>query len=50
LPVISFYLSVRKVLASTAGFKGIPQDSITQFIEKSLKLREGSSELFAEGG
>ena len=34
-----------KVFASTAGFKGVPQDSITQFIEKSLKLREGRSEL-----
>lgn len=34
-----------KVFASTAGFKGVPQDSITQFIEKSLKVREGESEL-----
>lgn len=34
-----------KAFASTAGFKGVPQDSITQFIEKSLKVREGRSEL-----
>lgn len=39
-----------KVFAS-AGFKGVPQDSITQFTEKSLKLREDGSELhFDEGG
>lgn len=34
-----------KVFASTAGFKVVPQDAITQFIEKSLKLREDRSEL-----
>lgn len=39
---ISFYLSVGKVFASTAGFNVVPQDSITQFIEKSLELREGA--------
>lgn len=33
-----------KVFASTAGFKSVPQDSITQFIEESLKLRKGSLE------
>lgn len=42
---ISFCLSVGKVFASMAGFKGVPQDSITQFIEKSFKLREGRLEL-----
>ena len=34
-----------KVFASTAGFKGVPQDSITQFIEKSFKLRDSRLEL-----
>lgn len=34
-----------KAFASAAGCKGVPQDSITQFTKKSLKLREGRSEL-----
>lgn len=34
-----------KVFASIAGYKGVPQYSITQFIEKSLNLREGRLKL-----